>query len=121
VVEEEAYPLELVRYLHLNPVRAKVLPDLRALDRYPWTGHSGLLGTIPRPWQETAMILAQFGLPGGGARSRKGRGVGPSPHKVTEVAASPGSAPLTCPVPFGRSRLSGSAAEAGSLPVEFIA
>jgi REP element-mobilizing transposase RayT len=61
VVEEDVYLLELVRYLHLNPVRAKVLPDLHALDRYPWTGHSALLGTIPRPWQATAMILAQFG------------------------------------------------------------
>ncbi len=61
VVEEEPYLLELVRYLHLNPLRAKLVPDLRALDRFPWTGHSALLGTVPRPWQETATILAQFG------------------------------------------------------------
>jgi len=61
VVEAESYLLELVRYLHLNPVRAQVLPDLRALDRYPWTGHSALLGTEPRPWQDTTTILAQFG------------------------------------------------------------
>ena len=46
VVEEEPYLLELVRYLHLNPLRAEVVPDLRALDRYPWTGHSALLGTV---------------------------------------------------------------------------
>ncbi|MFA5028549.1 MAG: transposase [Candidatus Methylomirabilota bacterium] len=61
VVEAEAYLLELVRYLHLNPLRAQVLPELRRLDRYPWTGHSALLGTVPRPWQDTATILAQFG------------------------------------------------------------
>jgi REP element-mobilizing transposase RayT len=61
VVEAEPYLLELVRYLHLNPLRAQVLPTLRALDRYPWTGHSALLGTLPRPWQETATILRQFG------------------------------------------------------------
>jgi putative transposase len=61
VVEEEPYLLELVRYLHLNPLRAKLVPDLLALDRFPWTGHSALLGTVPRPWQETATILAQFG------------------------------------------------------------
>jgi REP element-mobilizing transposase RayT len=61
VVEEEPYLLELIRYLHLNPLRARLLPDLRALDRYPWTGHSALLGTVPRPWQETATILGQFG------------------------------------------------------------
>jgi REP element-mobilizing transposase RayT len=61
VVEEEPYLLELVRYLHLNPLRAKVLPDLRRLDRFPWTGHSALLGTVPRPWQDTDTILSQFG------------------------------------------------------------
>jgi hypothetical protein len=62
VVEEEPYLLELVRYLHLNPLRAKVLADLRALDRYPWAGHSALMGIVPRPWQDTRTILAQFGL-----------------------------------------------------------
>jgi putative transposase len=61
VVEEEPYLLELVRYLHLNPLRAKVIPDMGALDRYPWTGHSALLGTVPRPWQDTTTILGQFG------------------------------------------------------------
>src|SRR3990172_2914704 len=61
VVEEEPYLLELVRYLHLNPLRAQVLPDLTALDRYPWTGHSALLGTVARPWQDTRTILRQFG------------------------------------------------------------
>ncbi len=61
VVEEEPYLLELVRYLHLNPLRAQVVRDLRALARFPWTGHSALLGTVPRPWQETRTILAQFG------------------------------------------------------------
>ena len=63
VVEEEPYLLELVRYLHLNPLRAKVVPTLRILDRYPWTGHSAILGTVPRPWQDTRTILAQFGPP----------------------------------------------------------
>ena len=61
VVEEETYLLELVRYLHLNPLRANVVPDLRTLERYPWTGHSALLGTVPRTWQDTQTILAHFG------------------------------------------------------------
>ena len=68
LVEEEPYLLELVRYLHLNPLRAQVVPDLRTLDRYPWTGHSALLGQIPRPWQDTTTILAQFGRPAARAR-----------------------------------------------------
>jgi len=69
VVEEAPYLLELVRYLHLNPLRANVVPDLRTLERYPWTGHSALLGTVPRPWQETATILTQFGASHGRVRA----------------------------------------------------
>ena len=61
LVEADAYLVELVRYLHLNPLRAQVVPSLRALDRYPWTGHSALLGTVPRAWQDTRTILTQFG------------------------------------------------------------
>jgi putative transposase len=61
VVEEEPYLLELVRYLHLNPIRAKVIAGLKALDRSPWTGHSALIGIISRPWQDTQTILTQFG------------------------------------------------------------
>ena len=60
VVEEEPYLLELVRYLHLNPLRVGVVAELRGLDRYPWSGHSALLGIVPRPWQATGPILAQF-------------------------------------------------------------
>jgi len=60
-MEVEPYLLEFVRYLHLNPLRAKIVPDLRRLDHYPWTGHSALLGTVPRPWQDTRTVLAQFG------------------------------------------------------------
>ncbi|HSB81791.1 MAG TPA: hypothetical protein VLM91_23680 [Candidatus Methylomirabilis sp.] len=60
VVEEEPYLLELVRYLHLNPLRAKLVGDLRTLDGYRWSGHSALMGAIARPWQATEAILGQF-------------------------------------------------------------
>jgi len=61
LVEEAPYLLELVRYLRLNPLRAQVVPDLRTLERGPWTDHSALLGTVPRPWQATPAVLGHFG------------------------------------------------------------
>jgi REP element-mobilizing transposase RayT len=61
VVEEDPYFLELVRYLHLNPLRAAVVGNLRVLDRYPYTGHAAILGTRPRPWQATGEVLGHFG------------------------------------------------------------
>lgn len=60
VVEAEPYLLELVRYIHLNPVRAKILPDLHVLDRYPYTGHAALLGHRRYPWQATSTVLGHF-------------------------------------------------------------
>ena len=44
VCEEEAYLLELVKYIHLNPLRAGMVKSLEELDQYCWTGHAVLLG-----------------------------------------------------------------------------
>jgi len=49
VCEEDPYLLELIRYIHLNPLRAKNVEDLKALDKYPWTGHSTILGRRKNP------------------------------------------------------------------------
>jgi REP element-mobilizing transposase RayT len=60
VCQEEPYLLELTRYIHLNPLRAGLVPDLEALHDYPWTGHATLMNRITRPWQETDIILSHF-------------------------------------------------------------
>jgi REP element-mobilizing transposase RayT len=49
VCEEDPYLLELIRYIHLNPLRAKLVQDLKELDKYPWTGHSTILGHWKNP------------------------------------------------------------------------
>jgi REP element-mobilizing transposase RayT/DNA-binding transcriptional regulator YdaS (Cro superfamily) len=59
--QEDAYLLELVRYIHLNPLRAKLVADMAALGKYPFCGHSGILGTHSRRWQDVETVLAYFG------------------------------------------------------------
>jgi len=49
VCEEDSYLLELIRYIHLNPLRAGLVKDLKELDKYPWTGHSAILGKKKNP------------------------------------------------------------------------
>jgi len=49
VCEEDPYLLELIRYIHLNPLRAKLIQDIKELDKYPWTGHSPILGYRQNP------------------------------------------------------------------------
>jgi len=66
--QEDAYLLELVRYIHLNPLRAKVVPDLKALDRYPYCGNSALMGKVKCDWQNTDKVLSLFSERSGTAR-----------------------------------------------------
>ena len=61
ICQEDAYFKELVRYIHLNPVRAAMLKDLKGLRNYPYTGHSVLMNKIKRGWQDTGYVLSCFG------------------------------------------------------------
>jgi putative transposase len=61
VCEEEPYLLELVRYIHLNPLRAGLVKDLPELDQYPWSGHAVLMGNRQPEGQELPEILQRFG------------------------------------------------------------
>lgn len=59
--QEDPYLKELVRYIHLNPLRGGVVSDLSALEEYPWCGHGSLLGKTRCEWQEVAYVLGLFG------------------------------------------------------------
>ena len=59
--EEDAYMLELVRYIHLNPLRAGVVLDLDELDRYRFCGHGVLLKRFVCKWQDREYVLGLYG------------------------------------------------------------
>lgn len=61
VCEEDPYFLELVRYIHLNPIRAYIVSTTKELDRYQWSGHQALIGKPSSPWQNSAYVLSCFG------------------------------------------------------------
>ena len=61
ICEEDAYLLELVRYIHLNPVRAGIVSEVGELKGYAYCGHSALMGQEKRPWQEVEYVLGFFG------------------------------------------------------------
>ncbi len=60
VCEEEEYLLALVRYIGLNPLRARLVNDLEALDRYPWSSHAVLMGHQSLEGQVVDEVLARF-------------------------------------------------------------
>ena len=60
ICEEEPYLLELVRYIHLNPLRAGLVATIDTLDRYRWSGHAVLMGKYALPGQNTNEVLLRF-------------------------------------------------------------
>lgn len=66
--QEEPYFRELVRYIHLNPIRAKLVRELKALDKYPYSGHRAVLGSVRRDWQQVDYVLGFFGKTKSAAR-----------------------------------------------------
>ncbi len=55
-----AYLPALVRYIHLNPLRAGIVKSIEALRSFPRCGHSALMGKVARDWQEVESILRLF-------------------------------------------------------------
>ena len=68
VVEEDSYFQELVRYIHLNPLRARMIDSITKLEGYRWCGHSALLGRSKNDWQDKEYVLKWFGEKAGKAR-----------------------------------------------------
>jgi REP element-mobilizing transposase RayT len=68
VCQEDRYFKELIRYIHLNPLRTGLVKSLKALADYPYSGHSAILGKVQRPWQNIEHVLALFGKNWGQAR-----------------------------------------------------
>ena len=59
LVDKDPYLLELTRYIHLNPVRAKVV---ERPEEYAWSSYAGYLWKRKRVgWMEYGWILSQFG------------------------------------------------------------
>ena len=59
--QENVYLKQLVRYIHLNPLRAKAVDKFSDLKKYPYSGHSAIMGKVKRDFQHTEYVLRLFG------------------------------------------------------------
>ena len=59
--QNEKHFLELIRYIHLNPLRAGLVKSESELSKYLWTGHNALLEKRKNKWQNTEDIIKLFG------------------------------------------------------------
>jgi REP element-mobilizing transposase RayT len=56
--DRESYLLELIRYLHLNPVRSQIVADP---EKYRWSSHQAYVAGEGRNWIEVEEVLARWG------------------------------------------------------------
>ena len=60
ICQEDPYFLELIRYIHLNPIRADLLGDTNKFNRWPFSGHAHILGKRHSDWFDTDIVLSHF-------------------------------------------------------------
>ncbi len=59
--QQDPYLKELVRYIHLNPLRAGLVANLKELDQYPWCGHGVIMNKNKQAWQNINYVYRLFG------------------------------------------------------------
>jgi len=59
--DEDRYLLALIRYIHLNPIRAGIVKSVELLMRYPWSGQRVIMGEVKNEWMDVEYVLSQFG------------------------------------------------------------
>ena len=57
LVDGNTYLFELVRYIHLNPVRSGLVRDPA---EWAWSGHRAYLGKVRTPWMDCGFVLSMF-------------------------------------------------------------
>lgn len=68
--QEDVYLLELIRYIHLNPLRTRLVSDLNQPSKYSYAGHGVLMGKTKNDWQDIGSVLKMFGKKAGPARRK---------------------------------------------------
>lgn len=68
VCDEDSYFTQLVRYIHLNPLRVGIVKTLVKLDCYAYGGHSVVMGKTQHTWQDRDYVLNWFGKQEGDAK-----------------------------------------------------
>jgi len=85
LVDSDRYLLALVRYIHLNPVRARMVADPRD---YAWSSHRAYLGGSCPAWLCIDSVLGRFGTPVEAARAAYGRYLGEVPDATEQEQIS---------------------------------
>jgi len=59
--QDQYYLEQIIRYIHLNPIRAGICKTVNQLDHYPWSGHRMIMKNDTGGFQEIRQVLKRFG------------------------------------------------------------
>ena len=92
LVHDDNDLLNLIRYVHLNPVSAAIVDSLASLRLYPWSGYAALMGECPQAFHDSTRALALFAKDATTARRQLSRfmqeGIDGAPLTATEIPES---------------------------------
>jgi len=80
LVQRDEYLIELLRYIHLNPVRANMVPDP---SDYRWSSHNAYLRLKGSSWLTVDTVAAMFSSRRSGARESYSRFMAQLPSEDT--------------------------------------
>ncbi|MGH8177337.1 MAG: REP-associated tyrosine transposase [Steroidobacter sp.] len=84
LVDADEYLLALVRYIHLNPVRARMIQHP---TDYPWSSHRTYIGAVTKSWVTTDFALGMF-------HTERERAIAAYQRFIDAGVASPSVSPL---------------------------
>lgn len=90
LVDADRYLLALVRYVHLNPVRARMVADPRD---YRWSSHRAYLGAAGPDWLRIAPVLDRLGPSADASRAAYRQFMSEAPAATEREALSPTARP----------------------------
>jgi putative transposase len=62
VTQDQKYVEEIIRYIHLNPIRSGLCKGLKELKSFPWSGHRAIMGSVAVEDKKTIHeVLRRFG------------------------------------------------------------
>ena len=96
LIDADRYLLALVRYIHVNPVRARIVGDPRD---YRWSSHRAYLGESCPTWLHIGVVLDRLGSLDEAARGAYRRFMSEAPASTERQDLSPTARPgrTQCP------------------------
>ena len=87
LIDADSYLLELIRYIHRNPIDSGIVKNL---EKYPWSSHQGYLSDAKKwGWLYKEFVLSMFSVDKRHVEVPESRSLAPDVKRIREVVCRP--------------------------------